>query len=97
MPGAEDAIRAAVNDGWVAVLFVCIVIGGFSTLGVIIRQMWIAQREATVFQQTTLVKLVSETNIALANFTNAVHLLQTTVEELRRRKCPMGNGNEIRC
>lgn len=94
MPGTDEAIRAAVNDGWVAVLFVCIVIGGFSTLGVIIRQMWIAQREATNFQQTTLVKLVSETNTALANFTNAIHLLQITVEELRRRRCPMGNGND---
>ena len=95
MPGADEAIRAAVNDGWVAVLFVCIVIGGFSTLGVIIRQMWIVQREATTFQQTTLVKLVSETNTALANFTNAVHVLQVTVEELRRRRCPMGNGDDL--
>lgn len=47
IPGAEDAIEAAADHGWEAVLLVVIVLAACTALGIILRQMVARQSDQT--------------------------------------------------
>ena len=52
--------RAAAESGWVAALLVVLVLSGFTTLGLLVRQIWLDVRDTRRFQQDTLVQLVRD-------------------------------------
>ena len=56
----EVVTRAAAESGWVAALLAVLVLSGFGTLGLFVRQIWLDVRETRRFQQDTLVQLVRD-------------------------------------
>ena len=47
----EIVTDAATESGWVAALLAVLVLSGFSTLGLFVRQIWLDVRETRRFQQ----------------------------------------------
>ena len=56
----EVVTRAAAESGWVAALLAVLVLSGFGTLGLFVRQIWLDVRETRRFQQDTLVQLIRD-------------------------------------
>ena len=70
MPGTEEIVKSAATEaGWVAAMFASLVIGGFTILGLIVRQLWTDHRELNVFVRDRLTASLAANTKAFARLT----------------------------
>lgn len=64
----EIVKTAGQQSGWVAALFVAIVLGGFGGFGFIIRQLWTDHRALNEFVREVLTAALNRNSVALTTF-----------------------------
>ena len=70
MPGTEEIVKAAATEsGWVAAMFAALVIGGFTILSLIVRQLWTDHRELNVFVRDRLTASLANNTKAFTRLT----------------------------
>ena len=91
----EIATKAAAESGWVPALLAAVVLSGFGTLGLFVRQIWLDVRATRKFQQDTLVQLVrdiarqmSKSDDLMRDVTDGLKTFATAIEN-----APCGKQN----
>lgn len=65
MPGTEQAINAAAQRGYEAIVLVLLVLAGFSCLGVIVRQLWTDHRALNEYVRITMAGAIDRNSRAM--------------------------------